>query len=234
MLSSADVSFPDIYFLGYIKDIYTHKIQMKEGDLIHILGQNDDNSKLTLYGEVVGFGEDDSVEVYLLEQTKMMEGYIWSYAKDWQTVPRDSVLSVYTPEQGKYIHTYKAFGFIPTNTADQFLKVGVQVPDHILLPLELDSDDEGQLKQDEDDDEMADFIVPDEVANEPFTQANPDNDFVRETHRAVLDYNNWAPKNETEKKAKNFIDAMADKYQKQDDNKQFASGMSVDYVKPPV
>lgn len=207
---------------------------MKEGDLIHIRGQKDDNSFSTWYGEVVGFDEDDMVEVYLLEQTNMMEGYIWSYATDWQTIPRGSVLEVYTPEHGKYIQTYKAFGFIPTNTADQFLKVGVQVPDHILLPLQLDSDDEGQLKQDEDDSEMDDFIVPDEVANEPFTQANPDNDFVRETHKAVLDYNHWEPKNESEKKVKTFIDNLADKYQKQDDNRQFAAGSSVDYVKPPL
>ena len=51
---------------------------MKEGDLIHILGQNDDNTVSTWYGEVVGFAENDMVEVFLLEQTKMMEGYILS------------------------------------------------------------------------------------------------------------------------------------------------------------
>mgnify|MGYP003685704925 CR=1 FL=1 len=44
---------------------------MKEGDLIHILGQNDDNSTQTWYGEVVGFDGDGMVEVYLLEQTNI-------------------------------------------------------------------------------------------------------------------------------------------------------------------
>ena len=55
-----------------------------------------------------------------------------------------------------------------------------------------------RLKEDEDDD-MGDFIVDDDVANEPFTYADPDNDFVRETHQAVHDYNKWDPKNNSEK-----------------------------------
>lgn len=206
---------------------------MKEGDLIHILGKNNDNSVSTWYGEVVGFTENDMVEVYLLEQTKMMEGYIWSYSTEWQTIPMSSVLQTFTPKNGSYIKTYKEFGFIPTNTADQFLKVGVQVPDHILLPLELDSEDEGQLKEDEDSD-MDDFIVDDEVANEPFTHAPANNDFVREVHTAVNQYNSWEPKNNSEKNVKTFIDNLADKYQRQDDNRQFARGKTLDYTNPPT
>lgn len=206
---------------------------MKEGDLLHILGQNDDNTTSTWYAELVGINEDHDLEVYLLEQTKILQGYVWSYADDWQTVPKDSVLKVFTPEKGSYVKTYKEFGFIPTNAANQFLKVGVAIPDHILTPIPLDSDCEGAEDEDEDDD-MGGFIVDDDVANEPFTHASPDNDFVRETHQAVHDYNTWEPKNNSEKKVKSFIDNMAHKYQQQDDNRQFASGRSLDYVKPPL
>jgi hypothetical protein len=206
---------------------------MKEGDLIHILGQNDDNTVSTWYGEVVGFAENDMVEVFLLEQTKMMEGYIWSYSKDWQAIPKSSVLQTFTPEIGSYIKTYKQFGFIPTNTNDQFLKVGVTIPDHILVPLELDSEDENQLKED-DDSEMDDFIVDDDEADEPFTHAPADTVFVRDVHQAVHQYNSWEPANNSEKKVKNFIDALAHKYQQQDDNRQFARGKVVDYSNPPT
>ena len=71
---------------------------------------------------------------------------------------------------------------------NHFLKNGVNIPSHIGAD-PLDSEEE----EDEDED-MSDFIVDDEVANEPFTHAQPDNDFVRDTHQAVHDYNRWEPK----------------------------------------
>ena len=35
------------------------------------------------------------------------------------------------------------------------------------------------------------------------------------------------------KKVKTFIDNLAEKYQQQDDNRQFARGTSLDYLHPP-
>ena len=205
---------------------------MKQGDLLHILGQNEDGSRTTWFAELVGIDEDDKLEVYFLEQTKLLEGHIWSYASDWQTVSKDSVMKVITPDNTAYVKSYKEYGFIPTVTENQFLKVGDTIPDHLLTPMPLDSDQEGQME--DDDGEMDDFIVDDEVANEPFTHATANNDFVREVHTAVNQYNSWEPKNNTEKKVKTFIDPLADKYQRQDDNKQFARGRVVDYTNPPT
>ena len=61
-----------------------------------------------------------------------------------------------------------------------------------------------------------------------------DNDFVREVHQAVNDYNEWEPKNKQEEKVKSFIDNLAHKYQQQDDDRQFARGTSLDYANPPL
>ena len=207
---------------------------MKKGDLLHILGTNDDDTTSTWYAELVGIDEEHNLEVYLLEQTKMLRGYIWSYSDDWQVVPAASVLKVFSPSKGSYVKTYKNFGFIPTNSANQFLKVGDTIPSDLLTPIPLDEDmEEGQVIEEETD-EMDDFIVDDNIANEPFTHAVADNDFVKEVHQAVNDYNGWEPKNNQEKKVKTFIDNLAHKYQQEDDNRQFVRGTSLDYSKPPM
>lgn len=208
---------------------------MKAGDLLHLLGQNDDNTTSTWYAELVGIDEDHNLEVYLLEQTKMLQGFVWSYNDEWQVVPAASVLKVFTPTKGTYVKTYKEFGFIPTNTANQFLKVGDTIPPNLLTPIPLDSDnEEGTEHVEATSNEMDDFIVDDDVANEPFTHAVADNDFVREVHQAVNDYNEWEPKNKQEEKVKSFIDNLAHKYQQQDDDRQFARGTSLDYANPPL
>tara|TARA_A100001015_G_scaffold318408_1_gene438221 strand:+ start:2466 stop:3083 length:618 start_codon:yes stop_codon:yes gene_type:complete len=203
---------------------------MNVGDLLHIKGQLDDGSTTIFYAELVGINEDNQLEVYYLEQTKKLEGHIWSYKSDWDVVHEDCVERVFHPTQPSYVSTYKEFGFIPTVKENQFLQNGVEIPSHILVPLPLDSEEE----VDEDDAEMNDFIIDDEEANEPFTHAIPDNEFVIETHKAVNQYNQWEPKNGSEKKVKNFIDGLAEKYQTEDDNRQFAKGKSLDYSHPPT
>ena len=205
---------------------------MKEGDLLHIRGQNEDGTSTKWFAELVGIDEDGKLEVYFLEQTNKMEGHIWAYASDWQTIDKETVQKVITPDKNHYLKSYKEYGFVPTVEENQFLKVGDTIPSHIMTPIPLDSDQEDQMK--DDDSDMDDFIVDDEEANEPFTHAPPNNDYVRETHKAVKDYNGWTPQNKTEEKAKNFIDKLAHKYQHQDDNRQFVHGRSVNYSNPPT
>lgn len=199
------------------------------GDLLHIVGKDQHDNVCTFYGELVGINEDNMLEVYYLEMTKKLQGYIWSYSSDWDTVHVDCVKKSFRPTKDTYISVYKQFGFVPTVKENHFLKVGVVVPSNVLVPIALDSEEEMV----DTDDDMSDFIVPDDVANEPFTHALPINDFVKEMHQAVHDYNKWDPKNNSEKKVKTFIDNMAKKYQQMDDNKQFANGTSLDYLHPP-
>lgn len=199
------------------------------GDLLHIRGRDQNDQLCMFYGELVGINEDNLLEIYYLEITKKHDGYIWSYASDWDTVHRDCVMRSFRPTKDTYVSVYKQFGFIPTVKENYFLKADVNIPSNVLVPIALDSEEEPV----DTDDDMSDFIVPDEIANEPFTHAVPNNDFVKETHKAVRDYNNWKPKNNSEKKVKTFIDNMAKKYQQMDDNKQFANGTSLDYLHPP-
>ena len=83
------------------------------------------------------------------------------------------------------------------------------------------------------DDDMSDFIVPDEEG-EAFCPASPSSEFVRETHQLVHEYNQWEPKTPSEEKVKAFVDTLAHKYKQQDDERQFASGKCVYYDRPPL
>ena len=85
---------------------------------------------------------------------------------------------------------------------------------------EIYSDDEGE----EEDDDMSDFIVPDEEC-EPFTTAQADNEFVRSTHCAVREFNNWVPKDDTERRARDFIIRQHARAVRVDDDARFSRNM---------
>ena len=71
---------------------------MKEGDLLHIKGQNDDGTISTWYAEVVGVNDDGLLEIFYLEQTELCQGYIWSYRSEWTTVSPSCVIRSFTPK----------------------------------------------------------------------------------------------------------------------------------------
>jgi len=204
---------------------------MKEGDLLHIKGHNDDNTVSTWYGELVGVDEDGQLEVFYLEQTLLCEGFVWSYRTEWDTVPPECVIRVFTPTKETYLATMREFGFHATVTDNQFLRVDADIPVHVVVPMTLDSDVESVHDGDSD---LNEFIVDDDEANEPFTHAEPTSDFVKDTHKAVNDYNKWAPKSREEARVKRFIDGMAAKYQTSDDDRHFVNGDHVDYLHPKV
>lgn len=204
---------------------------MKPGDLLHIHGQNDDGTFSEWYAEVVGVDDNDNVEVFYLEQTQLCNGHVWSFKKEWDVIPKESIKAIFSPCQKTYLATYKEFGFIPTVEENQFLRVNDNIPSHVLTPLPLDEDND----EHDDDSDMADFIVDDDIADEPFTHADVNtSDFVKETHQAVNDYNQWAPATPEELRVKNFIDGLAKRYQEDDDNRQFARGTSVNYERPKI
>ena len=77
------------------------------GDLLHILGKDQNEKDCTFYAEVVGINENNQLEVYYLEQTKKQQGYIWSYANDWEVVDTSCVIRSFRPTKNKYISIYK-------------------------------------------------------------------------------------------------------------------------------
>ena len=79
--------------------------------------------------------------------------------------------------------------------------------------------------------EMRDFIVPDDEG-ESFTFAPTDNDFVRETHKAVCDFNNWHPVGEAER-VKRFIE-MQDERACTLENNRTRLGEALSYTNPPL
>jgi len=77
---------------------------------------------------------------------------------------------------------------------------------------------------DDDDGEMADFIVPDAEC-EPFTQAVEDNDFVREMHAGVRWFDKWVPKDDRESSVRMGIQRLEARAAHVDDEIRFGRGM---------
>lgn len=197
---------------------------MKEGDLLKIYGETGE-----WYGELVGINEDDQLEVFYINRSKENK-YVWQYDEEWDVVARNSILEHIPLDKQKPLEAYKTLGFKPL-TENTFVKIDEEdsIPDDHLMPTgEYNSEEEADSE-----DSLHDFVVPDEEG-EAFTHAPLDSEFVKETHKIVNQYNNWEPKNPTEKKMKTFVDNLAEKYKKQDDNRQFAQGKTVDYDHPPT
>ena len=193
-------------------------------------------------GEVVDIDEDNHLEVYFIESFENeANGKIFKYAEDWEVVDKDKVVQhtkkpsnkfdypkVYTELGYKPMGFYKGHEIFIESTADIEQDEDLK---HFKFPTDgFDSDDE-----EDETDSLDGFIVPDEEG-EPFTPASPTNDYVKFTHQAVNDYNSWVP-DETDKfqvGLKRKIDSMESKYSQKEDDRQFASGKSIDYNHPPL
>ena len=192
---------------------------MKVGDYVSLHAENNE----IWYGEVVGLKED-SIEVYFIEKG---EGTVWSYSEDWYEVPKESIIKlVDTSTHANVIGALKEIGFRPLSDST-FARVDEQG----IAPV----GDPAFDNVEEDDcigihPEMQGFIVPDSEG-EAFTFAKPDNDFVKETHQAVRDFNNWVPK-EDAVRIKRFIEGMDDKACALE-NSRTRLGEGLSYNNPP-
>lgn len=194
---------------------------MKAGDIIE--------TKHKLIGEVVGVLED-TIEVYFLvpDKTKA-KGKVWVYKEDWDTISKKDVTRHIEIKNKKlYPKYWRMVGFKAWD-GEIFTRTDIDIekdPDlkKYPFPTGCDTDEE----QDEYD---QDFIASED---EEFSFAPVESDFVKETHKAVHDYNNWKPKDKKQLKIKTFIDNLELKYSTMDDEKQFAKGKSMDYKNPPM
>ena len=164
---------------------------MNPGDYVSLNGEDGN----VWYGEVVGTSGDD-LEVYFIEKG---DNNVWSYSEEWHTVPKGSVVSrVLTESHVNVIAALKELGFRPL-TDSTFVRLDetgvVPVGDEAF-----DADEDSVIGIHP---EMQDFIVPDDEC-EPFTFASADNDFVRETHKAVRQFNAWNPTGEA-RRIKDYI-----------------------------
>lgn len=197
---------------------------IKPGDLIKINGEDG-----VWFGEFVGTDEEGKLEVYYISRTR--GEWIWEYEKEWQTISKWTILEHIPLDKTNPLESYKKLGFHPL-TEETFLKLDEIdcIPRDVLIPTGYFDQEE---EQEDSDDSLKDFIVPDEEG-EAFTHAPLDSEFVKETHEIVNQYNDWSPKNPSENKMKSFVDNLAHKYKQKDDNRQFAQGKTVDYDHPPM
>ena len=175
------------------------------------------------YGEVVGV-LDDKIEVYFLLKGA---NNVWSYSSEWHLAPTSTITQhVVTSECANIVVAFKQLGFRPL-TEDTFARLDetgeVPVGDACF---DVDEEDVVGIHP-----EMQDFIVPDEEG-EAFTFAEPSNDFVRETHKAVLEFNDWDPSGDA-KKLKDFVLSMEDRIIRKE-NARTRLGEAVSYNNPPI
>jgi len=193
---------------------------MKEGDLLKINGESG-----VWYAELVGIDEEGLLEVFYINRCKDNR-WVWKYDDDWNTCHRNCVMEHIPLIKEKALECFRQLGFRPL-TENTFLSLNDTVPDEVSLPTgEFD-----EVPMDQDEEDMSDFIVPDEEG-EPFRPASPSIPFVQETHELVNRFNTWEPKNKKEEKLKAYVDNLSHKYKLKDDNIQFAEGRSVDYDHP--
>ena len=100
--------------------------------------------------------------------------------------------------------------------------------------------DDGGDEKDPDEYDLNDgFVVDDDVADEPFTLADPstlDEDaaaWVRETHAAIQKYNTWKPTDRSGIGIKYFVDNLARRASNDANNRRWAKRLrEVDFKNP--
>lgn len=195
-------------------------------------------------GEVVNIGQDEIgiyLQVHRLER-EMLGSKIWHFNEEntqcivrpllvKRHVSHDPSLGALTKERVR--KAWRMIGFVVG--CEKYCLI--QHENEVELDIAPgDSDDEDE---DEIDEEMKDFIVPDDEG-EAFCHPKAEHlteeekAWVNQTHSAVRDWDKWVPKDQSEKAIKAFVDNMTAKYGVQEDNRQFTSGTdSVDIFKPP-
>tara|TARA_B100001093_G_scaffold519198_1_gene607092 strand:- start:1105 stop:1704 length:600 start_codon:yes stop_codon:yes gene_type:complete len=191
---------------------------MKVGDFLQVLGEDGDS----WYAEVVGVKPD--LEVYFIEKTEENNGMVWAYSPDWHVIPKESI-EIHI-ETENVVDALEQLGFRAISDA-KFIRIEDENSPHLVaMPIDNVPDDDPLGIHPE----MRDFIVPDEEG-ERFTQAVPDNDFVRETHEAVNAYNQWQPTEGEEKRVHDFIEQLDQRACTDEAARGLAS---IPYTRPPV
>lgn len=191
---------------------------MKVGDYVSMAAENNE----TWYGEVVGI-DGGNLEVYYIEKK---DNNVWAYSEEWYEVPRDCVIQhIETSTHANIIGALNKIGFRPLSDST-FARLDepgvVPVGDPAFDNIE---DDCIGIHP-----EMRGFIVPDSEG-EAFTFAKTDNEFVKETHQAVRDFNSWVPQDDAVR-IKMFIEHMDTKACAQENNRtRLGEGLS--YNNPP-
>ena len=207
----------------------------------------------TFYGEVLGMDDKGKVEVSRLQQTNKQDGRIWQFVDDnkWSAID-DTYITKHVQvadhaDRDTLVKAWNTVGFIPGGDGITFCRTSDE--DRVTLPLYEGAE---ALSDDEDDEDTASsnpkmhgyasdgFVVPDDEGSE-FEFADPDEldeeaaQFVRETHEAVHEYDNWKPTDKKGQAIKAFIDKMDQKAAIDTDNQRLSKGKpALSTSKPPL
>jgi hypothetical protein len=197
----------------------------------------------TFYGEILGIDESNKIEVSRLKKTEKQEGRIWHFVDDdkWSTIDTKLVTKHVTVQEGSardvLVKAWKEIGFLPGGDGITFCRVEDEEGTTLPLFQGAESDDEdstgltpsdthGMHGYASDDG----FIIPDDEGSE-FEFADPDNlsddeaaEFVRETHKAVREFDQWQPSDKQGKAIKKYIESMDHKATIETDNQRLAAG----------
>ena len=146
----------------------------------------------------------------------------------------DSVEEMYSVDDStaeSLVESYRPTGLVPVANDDdcgcRFEKLGA---------LEAScSDDDGSDEEVDSDSTptLGGFIVPDEDAT-PFSHAPADTDFVRDTHAAVRDFNNWNPTSPEDMQVKNYVADLSGRAEHSNEDRRMVCGLApiVSYKNP--
>tara|TARA_B100001059_G_C17742469_1_gene532434 strand:+ start:224 stop:913 length:690 start_codon:yes stop_codon:yes gene_type:complete len=219
------------------------------GDLVQF-----DIHDTSFYGEVLGVDADGKIEVSRLKQTKKQGGRIWEFVDDdkWSAIDakyvKKHVQVSDSARRSQVTKAWRVMGFVPGGDGITFCRL--EDEDETTLPLlDGDSSDDSDAYSDSEEASAnpamhgyADdgFVVPDDEGSE-FEFADPDElegeaaQFVRETHQAVRDFDNWTPEDRQGKAIKAFVVKMDQKASIETDNHRLAKGKpSITTSKPPL
>jgi len=221
-----------------------------EGDVVQL------NIKETDYfAEILSINEDGTLDVSCIKPTEKQGGRIWEFVADneWETVDPTNIVKHFSVGEATRDNVRKAWGklgFFPGGDGITFCKLCDE--DKVTLPLYQGNESEDSSDEDDPDGLLpsenpnmrgyADdgFVVPDDECEE-FTYADPDElegeaaDFVRDTHKAVHDFEKWNPTDKKARAIKSYIDNMSQKAAIENDNRRFEQGKSsISTTKPPL
>ena len=201
---------------------------IKCGDALQIAGESsENNTEETWYGVAQSNVVDERLQVeYLVPHPT---NHTWQFDGDHFECPVGAVQQVasYDEDRGPQ-YAWHELGFQMLGPSTM---VRHDVPDDVNLPI---GDAAFDVHSEDDDDagSLNDFIADE---SEVFTQAAPINDFVRDVHASVRQFESWQPDNDQDRAMKSFIQRVEGRAAAHDDNNHFTRGdRAVNYKKPPV
>jgi hypothetical protein len=81
---------------------------IKLGDIVKVLGMNDEDQLEDWYGEVVGRLDADRYEIYYIEHS---HADVWTFNENYEVVEKTSINEVSRTKHGDYSKSWMKFGF---------------------------------------------------------------------------------------------------------------------------